>query len=445
MRCEKIAKSLIIGLLMLLVSTGCSSRTLDELYTLPKQSDAYVDLQKRIDEVLATGAVYCGPVSGTNQQPVQLVDLDGDGEDEAVVFLKASGDSPLKTYVFARQNEGYVTGGVVSGDGACFDTVEYAQLDGEPGLEVVIGRRLNGQVLKSLSAYKYHEGQMIEMVSSQYSEFRVSDLDDNSKEDIVVFRLENEEWAGVAELYRCKDGRMLCEYKAGMSVGAKQIRRILAGDLEGDVPAFFVSSSYEENATITDVFAMVDGVFKNVAIASQREFGVQIVQNDNVYATDIDADGTVELPSIHVLPSYVAGEEAQWIIEWYGLTSKGNLKSKMWTYHNYSDGWYLKLPVHWRNGISIRVEMDDLGTTVYTVSKWIDYDNEPQMVVEIHAVTGKNDARQTLEEGEFLLAEKGDTSYIALLGQCDWAQELTQEDLTDMFRFIYGDWNWNKT
>ena len=88
--------ALLAGLLLAAVLGGCSMRSADELYALPKQSDAYYDLQKAIDRVMTQNASYSGPLSGSNQQSVQLADLDGDGQDEAIVFARSSGEKPLK-------------------------------------------------------------------------------------------------------------------------------------------------------------------------------------------------------------------------------------------------------------------------------------------------------------------------------------------------------------
>ena len=90
MRRKKLALLSLAALFCLLLS-GCFVKTVDELYTLPRHSDEYDNLQKAIDEVMAaSGCEYCAPVSGSNQQSVQLADLDGDGEEEAIVFAKTS-------------------------------------------------------------------------------------------------------------------------------------------------------------------------------------------------------------------------------------------------------------------------------------------------------------------------------------------------------------------
>lgn len=67
--------------------TGClfNSRV-EDLYCLPQLPEEYTELKNKIDDILSDGAEYDAPLSGGNVQPVQLVDLDGDGTEEAVAF-----------------------------------------------------------------------------------------------------------------------------------------------------------------------------------------------------------------------------------------------------------------------------------------------------------------------------------------------------------------------
>ena len=81
----------VLAAAMSLVLSGCFVKTVDELYTLPKHSDEYNRLEQAIDQVMSSqNASYTAPVSGMNQQSVQLADLDGDGMEEAVAFLKTT-------------------------------------------------------------------------------------------------------------------------------------------------------------------------------------------------------------------------------------------------------------------------------------------------------------------------------------------------------------------
>ena len=95
--------------------SGCMAQRYqkDILQELPEVdgilgTGSYGDIAQAIDEVMAAaGGEYCAPISGSNQQSVQLVDLDGDGEEEAIVFAKTSDEKPLKAYVFDKLDGAY--------------------------------------------------------------------------------------------------------------------------------------------------------------------------------------------------------------------------------------------------------------------------------------------------------------------------------------------------
>ncbi len=110
-------------LLACLLLCGCFLEPAEGLYAVPKQSEEYYDLQNAIELALPDGAVYAPPVSGDNQQVVQMVDLDGDGEDEAVVYCKTTGELPLGIYVFDRQNDAFTLAASVQGAGSAFHHV----------------------------------------------------------------------------------------------------------------------------------------------------------------------------------------------------------------------------------------------------------------------------------------------------------------------------------
>lgn len=438
----KLMKQLLGGLLLAAVCSGCSIGSADELYALPRQSDVYYDLQQAMDAVMGTSPTYAGPLTGSNQQAVQLADLDGDAQDEAIVFIKTAGEKPLKAYIFDRSGDSYKNTAVMEGDGSEFDAVEYVQLDGEPGLEILLGRRLSDQIVQSLSAYSYGDGRLAELMSVNYSEFKVVDLDVDECKDVLVLRQETDERAGVAELYCYKNGSMERTQQASLSIGAKQIKRILSGYVAQGVPAVFVASGYEEDTIVTDIFAYVGQSFRNIAANSEVGISTQTIRSYDVYAADIDEDGVIEMPMLVALPNATAAEETHWITDWYNLLPEGGKKMKLTTFHNYSGSWYLVLPNEWHDQLSVSREKEFGG---YTFSKWNGYGHTPEEIFTIYSFTGNDRLQLSEADGRFMLAEKGETAYAASFGSCQWAQNLTKEELSAMFHFIYQDWNSGET
>lgn len=429
------------ALLSAALLTGCVGQSTEELYALPKQPDEYYELQNAIDQLLTVNASYSGPLSGSNQQAVQLADLDGDAEDEAIVFIKTAGERPLKAYIFDETENGkYLNTGVIEGDGSAFDAVDYVQLDGEPGMEILLGRQLSEQITQSLCAYTYKDGHLTELMSTNYAEYTVVDLDGDDRRDVFVLRSPTEERAAVAELYRCVDGQMEREPEVQLSDGAKEIRRIVTGYVAQGIPAVFVASEYGENMIITDIFAFAGKDFRNISTNAETGLSAQTVRSYNVYASDIDSDGLIELPSPVALPSQ-SNEATYWVIDWYNLMPDGQRDVKTTTFHNYMSGWYLELPEHWHDHLTIMREEDSNGDRGYTFAKWNGREREPDAIVTIRAFAGEDRLERASADGNFLLAEKGEIAYAASLGDCAWAKQLTQEDLRAMFRFIEVDWN----
>ena len=108
---------LCISLLAALVLLGgCFLEPAESLYAIPAQSADFYNLQSAIEAAMPAGTSYSAPVAGENQQPVQMADLDGDGQDEAVVYWKNTGDSPLTVSVFDKIDGQYAQ--VASASGA---------------------------------------------------------------------------------------------------------------------------------------------------------------------------------------------------------------------------------------------------------------------------------------------------------------------------------------
>lgn len=95
------ALALLMALLLGMLS-GCVLQTVDELYCLPKRSQEYQNLQAAIDQAMGDTLQYCAPLSGENQQTVQIMDLDGDGNMEALLFASGNGEQPLKIFIFTQ-------------------------------------------------------------------------------------------------------------------------------------------------------------------------------------------------------------------------------------------------------------------------------------------------------------------------------------------------------
>ncbi len=439
----------VLGLTALLtaVLSGCFFKSVDELYALPQQSQEYYDLQTEIDRLMVTGVAYAAPISGANQQSVQLADLDGDNQDEAIVFLKATGEKPLRMHIFDRIDGSFTNIATVTGDGNTFESVEYVQMDGNPGLEIVLGRQVSEQVLQSMTVLSLEDGNAVELMTANYSEYKLADLDGDGNQDLFVLRFDAEERVGVAEYYHYEGGQMVRAPEALLSSGVSTVKRIMVGNVFTNVPAVFVAGLYEETSTITDVFVYQNDSFTNLSTSGAVGTGAQAIQNYFVYATDIDSDGIIELPQPRQLPAVGDSEtqESQYLINWYSIFPVEEPTRKLITYHNYQSGWYMELPPAWDGSLTVgRTELVS-GVRGHIFYQWMGKEETPIPIFTIYPYTGENSMEKLEMDGCIFVGTIGETIYGVDVGTAPFANTLTRETLTEMFHIIHVDWNSGET
>ena len=144
---KRAGKMLVIGLFSLLLS-GCMFTTPEtSLYRLPKLAGEYESLESQIDALLTNGAEYAAPTSGSNLQSVQMIDLDGDGSEEAVAFFRRASDKkPMKIYIFKADGDSYERYAVIEGASSQIYSVNYADLDGDGLKEILVGYKSSSDV-----------------------------------------------------------------------------------------------------------------------------------------------------------------------------------------------------------------------------------------------------------------------------------------------------------
>lgn len=420
---------------------GCFLEPAEGLYAVPKQPEDFYNLQSAIEAAMPAGATYSPPTAGENQQAVQLTDLDGDGEDEAVVYLKTSGDLPLAVYVFDKQGDSFSLVSKVEGSGSAFDHVLYVQFDDQPGYEIVLGRQISGQVLQLLNVYALRDGTLTELMNTVYSEFITTDLNGSGRQDIFVIRSDGDMQKEIVELYAWQDGQLFKEREVSSSASVTVVKRITTGNISQGVPAVFVSSELDEEHIITDIYGYRDGVFDNLTKSEQTNTSVQTLRNYNVYSCDIDGDGLIELPRIVRLreDENDDGTKDQSLIEWYNLDVDGQETEKLLTYHNYAGGWYLEIPSDWSSALLVWRGSVLLGNTGY------EFRIGEASLFSIVAVSGENAAATAQDAGWSILTQKGDLFYACRIDAGGRGIGLSVDMIQNMFRFIHVDWKTGET
>lgn len=426
---RNLCKFILMTLVLAALLSGCSMPTVDELYCLPKRSNSDSNLQEVIDEEM-DGLQYSAPISGTNQQTVQAADLDGDGKDEYLLFAKDASERPLKILIFSEVAVGYVLMDTIEGYGFAFEFVDYADVDDRPGLEIIVGRQVSDQVVRSVSVYRFTSGFSRQLMTASYSRIITEDFDADGREDLfLICPGQREDSPAAAVLYTYEDEEIRRSAELNLSAPAEALRRVTLSKLEDGTPAVFASMALDENNLVTDVLTAAGRQVESVISG----FKTGTLRNYYVYPEDIDGDGVAELPAL-VSMDIPEDDQPQYMIEWYSLTRSGEFMNKLLTYHNLNYGWYLRLNPLWRAGLTV-LQTED----AYAFRLQSEEAKEPEELFTILILTGPDRQEQAKQEGRFLL-HTGETE-VYVLEIDEEKSQLDVQELVNSFRLIRMDWN----
>lgn len=427
----------VVTVIIMLCFSGCGSQTAADMYSLPKRSPEYNNLQTEMDRAMMN-LEYAAPVSGENRQSVQLADLDGDGVDEYLVFARGAGEKPLKILVFRQLPEQqFELLEAISCKGAVFEQIEYVEFDDEPGCELVVGRQINDQVTKIASVYSFASGQSEQILSSIYTKFITCDLNRDGSAELMVIRSGEAEAANaVALLYSFQNGAVERSIEASLSVKADQIRRITTNVLYEGETAVYVASSLNDTGIITDIFAVRDGQFSNITLSSEFGTSVQTWRNYYIYAEDINGDGILELPSLIPMQftSPMSEFAEQNLIRWYCMDINGEEIDRLYTYHNYAEGWYIELDQTWLT----RIAVEEFGAA-HTFYMWNENYGEALAVFTVYTLTGRDRDSQADVQNRFALHRGENVVYAGKLEYASALYGISESYLINCFHLIRPD------
>ena len=237
---KRAGKMLVIGLFSLLLS-GCMFTTPEtSLYRLPKLAGEYESLESQIDALLTNGAEYAAPTSGSNLQSVQMIDLDGDGSEEAVAFFRRASDKkPMKIYIFKADGDSYERYAVIEGASSQIYSVNYADLDGDGLKEILVGYKSSSDV-QGLAIYPLSPGTSESLLTTGYSRYANLDMNGDGKQELLIICSDEESTARV-DYYDWDDGALHAKSSLRLSASVAELSRLTAGTLTGGENALFVT------------------------------------------------------------------------------------------------------------------------------------------------------------------------------------------------------------
>jgi hypothetical protein len=437
-----------LGIALSCLLTGCLFKGADQLYTLPKLSADYTNLQDVLERYVDNGLEYAAPKSGDNTQAVQFRDLNGDGEDEVIAFFRdSSGAKPLKIDIFQRtEDDLYVLQNEIEGDGTAFHSIAYVDLNGVGSPELVVNYQISDLVY-ALSVYSLDGGGVTRLLQAGCTRYAVGDLNDDGVSELMLLQQDNSEEGGNrAEWYLWQDDALEEGASVSLSAGITGIKRVRTSKLAGGELAIYVTGTYGEagDQLITDILAVRKGTLCNITLDEETGISTSSLRrntDEDIFATDLNGDGIFEIPFATELNEL--GGSNVWSVDWIQYRLNGSQIRVCTTICSPKDDWYLTITEEQRGNLwAVRTESavtEEVSVALYDSTEPIEEEETPEPWLTISVLSGANRVPHSKQGERFVLSRGSEEIYAASLSENRW--NVSQEDVTQAFHFMPSNWS----
>lgn len=444
---------------LLLVLSGCVFRTPDELYQLPQKSPGYEMLTKEISEVQRNLEIEFGKVesaivyAGDHTSNIQLQDLNSDGTPETVVtFLRVPGaELPLRIYFFTKQpDNSYEVSCVVEGPGVAIYAVDYEDLSGDGWKELVVSWQTSANIYQ-LGVYSLSgsdaEGvaqadqmpEATELMRTTYSGYSLLDIDQDSRTELIVARVDPAGTNSQTELYGWSDGTFASLGSTRLSNGIAALTKVRANFVTDLMRAVYITSTLTDGGQATDIVAWRKGELVNLTLNPETGISNETIRGYTISPQDVNSDMILEMPRPHLMPSTIDGV-SRWFIDWSQYDLDGDANRVFTTYHDQSYNWYFEIPDHWVNEVTVTLDTSVSGERAVIFQHWNGPDEEPTPFLAIYLLTGINRNIRAEQGDRFILSEDTSTIYAASFVPCKWNHGLDEMEVLNRFHRTVTSW-----
>ncbi len=427
---------LLAGLALAAVLSGCTvfDSSVEQLFTLPRMAPEYTGLSQQLDSLISQGYEYASPSGGRNIQSVQMVDLEDDGRQEALVFLRRSADEkPLKIMVYRLDgDDSYSLLCTIESSGTAVDSVYYQDLNGDGRQELIVGWRISADV-QTLAAYSI-EPEPVALMSCGYSRFSIQDLNGDGAPSLLVIRADGE-LGPVAEFYGWQEEQMGVSYRCRLSSSMTALNRgsVVTGMADRDTPAVFITGVDTTSMAVTDILIYrPEAGLVNVALDKTSGVSAAVYPYRQLAPQDIDGDGVTEIPCPL---GDSAAEQTDGLVSWMSWQSDGRFQQTAKTYHSLSSGWYFTIPASWWSW-----EVDAVTGGIQNESQMTLRINGDS-VLTIYTITGENRDNRSRMGSRIVLRRQATTVYAGEVYEIAPYYGMDEDLLRRSFSLILGTWN----
>lgn len=424
MRVKRIAMTALLACTIFFFS-GCNlvSLNLDTVLSPPKLTDEQKQIYDALVEQVGSNIQLKYPKSGEYRSAFVIYDINGDGEEEALVFYQPDANSStganLRVNVLKKDKEGnWRSTYEIAGEGSDVDKLMFANLGyGEEETSIIIGYSSTGGTEKHFKIYNYTESGRLEGNIYEESYSLLDLLPDNGEGKERLFFVSTSQETGTAQptgkLLNCSGTAFQVTAEIRMNRNVTEYVSVSHNQFE-NVTSIYIDGLEGGSVMCTEVIVYRDGMISNPLLEAEQLETTQ--RAAGIYCRDIDLDGNVEIPTQEYMPGYSASSrEAFYVTGWKSYHPESQeFYLKTQTYLNSNDGYALELPEAWIGHVTAKLSADSTDVKFFVFQNSLDEDT--QEIFRLKTVS-RTKLSEELETGYVEVASIGQLSYVAKIAE----------------------------
>jgi hypothetical protein len=368
-------KTAAIGLAALLtmsMATGCAviSTDISELEVPPKLTEEQQAIESALESSVGSTFTLKYPLGGNYRSAFILRNLGKSSTSEALAFYSpASGAEGPHIAILDKVDGSWKVTTDISNEGNEIDSIEFGDYNGDGNDEIAVGWRSFNSTDLTLVVYTKNKSSYSSVKLGTFTEMKTLDMDNDGKEDILLFQLDSDPSKARARLISYKGGELTEIASSPLDSTVTSYAGVYVTKLDAKEKGVLIDGYKSESKMITELVYYKNGKLISPLYNTERHTVNSTMRYVTYKCTDINNDGIMEIPMPVELP-YVPNEKdtnQNWLVRWSVFNSKSGFTTKLSAVMNYTKNYYFTYPEKWGADVTVSKQS---GDSIWNFCKW---------------------------------------------------------------------------
>lgn len=438
-------KRLLAAALCALCLSGCFSpmpATPEDLLDAPKLTEGQYQVDKALRDQLGQDIKLKYPQSGSYRSAFTFHDIDGDGQEEAIVLHSRQSGGNAQITVMDSRNGQWLVDRTYPGLSPDIDFIRFDSLGGGEAETIVIGWRPEGGQ-KIVAVYRYEDREFTMMGSEDYTQLAIGDYNGDGYDEMLLVTSENNGRSYLLYMGN-QDGRLEVLDTIALPRDIVSFQTPVYGAIAPGAVGAALDACNDQEELCTILVQVVDGQLYLPLDAGDELLFEQTLRpggEKSVYSQDVTGDGIIDIPTQWEPPgSERLDPESRLNFTSYVNLGPAGFFTVLRAFVDPESGYRLVMPDRWFTGGETVTASRQTGSgeVIFFLLNGADAANRSRELLRIQVVDLQAPPRQFNAEDYLLLERRGGFEYYASLPgeKTPEGYALTREEVQTLFQLL---------